>query len=106
MLLNVNGTIGGEQRRVGELSTYVIQQSVLPAVRTAVTWMWPLTERTHRDASGGFVDDALAEIVADGGRLDRALAVVERLSGSSGGGGTARRRCRSPWPSTPRSWRS
>ena len=48
--------------------------------------MWPLTERTHRNASGGFVDDALAEIVAEGGRLDRALAVVERLPGSSGSG--------------------
>jgi ABC-type transport system substrate-binding protein len=40
VLLNVNGTIGGEQRRVGELSTYVIEQSVLPDVRAGVGGMW------------------------------------------------------------------
>ena len=87
VLLNVNGTVDGDQRRVGELPTYVIQQSVLPAVPTTVTWLWPLAERTHRDASGAFVDDGLAESVADGGRLDRALSVVERLPGSSGSDG-------------------
>jgi hypothetical protein len=84
VLLNVNGSVDGEQRRVGELSSYVIQQSVLPAVRTTVTWLWPLTERSHRDASGRFVDDGLAEVVDEGGRLDRALSVVERLPGASG----------------------
>lgn len=89
VLLNVNGTVDGdEQRRVGELSTYVIAQSVRPAVRTTVAWMWPLAERTHRNASGAFVDDDLAGIVAEGGRLDRALAVIERLPGSSGGDGS------------------
>lgn len=89
VLLNVNGTIDGEPRRVGELSTYVIEQSVLPAVPTTVTWMWPLTERSHRNAAGGFVDDALAEIVSEGGRLDRALSVVERLPGGTDGGDAA-----------------
>ncbi|MGY1778123.1 DUF6049 family protein [Geodermatophilus sp. SYSU D00804] len=80
VLVNVNGTTdGGEPSRVGEVRTHVVQQSAPPAAATAVAWLWPLAERTHRDASGGFVDDGLAEAVADGGRLDRALAVVERL---------------------------
>ena len=87
VLLNVNGTIDGDQRRVGEVSTFIVEQSVLPAVRTTVAWMWPLTERPHRDASGDFLDDGLTAVVSDGGRLDRALSVIERLPGSSGGAG-------------------
>ncbi len=79
VLLNVNGTVDGDTRRVGELSTFVVQQPLLPSATTAVAWLWPLTERTHRDASGGFADDGLARSIADDGRLDRALAVVERL---------------------------
>jgi hypothetical protein len=85
VLLNVNGTVDGDQRRrVGELTTFVIQQSVLPPAPTTVAWLWPLVERTHRDASGDFVDDDLAAVVSDGGRLDRALSVVERLPDSPG----------------------
>ncbi|MGY1694174.1 DUF6049 family protein [Geodermatophilus sp. SYSU D00814] len=80
VLLNVNAT--GEdrtQRRVGEVTTSVIQQSAAPPAATAVAWLWPLVERTHRDASGDFVDDDLTALVSDGGRLDRALQVLERL---------------------------
>lgn len=83
VLLNVNGTVEGDTRRVGELSTFVIQQPLEPVARTAVAWLWPLTERTRRTASGSFADDGLAESVAEGGRLDRALGVVERLPSSS-----------------------
>ena len=78
VLLNVNGEVEGTERRVGELSTFVVRQPVAPA-RTRVAWLWPLTERTHRDAAGNFLDDQLARSIADGGRLDRALAVLERL---------------------------
>jgi hypothetical protein len=78
VLLNINGSIDGDVQRVGELSTFVVQQPLVPAARTAVAWLWPLTERTHRTASGGFADDELAESVAEGGRLYRALDVVER----------------------------
>ncbi|WP_040338872.1 DUF6049 family protein [Candidatus Blastococcus massiliensis] len=83
VLLNVNGTVDGDTRRVGELSTFVVQQPLLPTTRTAVAWLWPLTERTHRTASGNFADDGLVESVSAGGRLDRALGVVERLSSSA-----------------------
>jgi hypothetical protein len=93
VLLNVNGAVDdpageGEQRRVGELSTYVVQQPVEPRARTAVAWLWPLVEPSHRTPSGGFRDDALADSVESGGRLDRALAVIERLPGSGTTGGT------------------
>ncbi|WP_280659823.1 DUF6049 family protein [Geodermatophilus sp. DF01_2] len=80
VLLNLNGAgPDGERRRVGELSTFLVQPPVLPATPTSVAWLWPLVGHTHRDASGGFVDDELAEELAAGGRLDRALATVERL---------------------------
>ncbi|MBN1095443.1 hypothetical protein JKP76_04995 [Blastococcus sp. TML/C7B] len=79
VLLNVNGSVDGDVRRVGELSTFVVQQPLQPVARTAVAWLWPLTERTHRTASGRFADDDLAESVSPEGRLDRALSVVERL---------------------------
>jgi Family of unknown function (DUF6049) len=89
VLLNVNGTVdGAEERRVGELSTYVVQQPQQPAARTAVAWLWPLVEASHRTASGGFRDDGLAESVSAGGRLDGALAVVERLPGTVAPGAT------------------
>jgi Family of unknown function (DUF6049) len=80
VLLNLNG-VGqdGERRRVGELTTYLVQPAAQPATPVGVAWLWPLVERTHRDASGAFVDDGLTDAVAAGGRLDRALAAVERL---------------------------
>lgn len=83
VLLNVNGSIDGDARRVGELSTFVVQQPLQPTARTAVAWLWPITERTHRTASGRFADDDLTRSIADEGRLDRALGVIERLTGSS-----------------------
>ncbi|TFV85795.1 hypothetical protein E4P40_13830 [Blastococcus sp. CT_GayMR20] len=80
VLINVNGAVdGNDQRRVGELPTYVVQQQVLPPSRAAVAWLWPLVERTHREPSGRFADDDLTEVISEGGRLDRALTVVERL---------------------------
>ena len=89
VLVNVNGVVDGvEPRRVGELRTYVVQQPPVPAARTAVAWLWPLVEPSHRTASGGFRDDGLAESVGTGGRLDRALAVIERLPGSVTDDGT------------------
>jgi hypothetical protein len=79
-LVNVNGTpAGGTAERVGELSTYLVAQPTAPATRTSVAWLWPFTDRPHRDAGGAFTDDDLATEVAPNGRLDRALTVLERL---------------------------
>lgn len=88
VLLNVNGTIDGDQRRVGELPTFLVQQPAVPASRTAVGWLWPLAERTHRGPTGSFLDDDLTGSISPDGRLDRALAVIERLPGSSAPGST------------------
>ncbi|SDD36057.1 hypothetical protein SAMN05660690_4047 [Geodermatophilus telluris] len=83
LLLNLNATDpDGGQSRVGEVTTSVVQQTAPPASATSVAWLWPLVERTHRDAAGGFVDDGLAAAVSGDGRLDRALAVLERLPGA------------------------
>ncbi|GAB3352989.1 DUF6049 family protein [Modestobacter lapidis] len=79
-LINVNGTRdGGAAERVGELSTYLVAQPPAPVSRTTVAWLWPVTERPHRDATGAFTDDGLAEAIAPDGRLDRVLAVLEEL---------------------------
>jgi len=80
VLLNLNGA-GGDatRRRVGQLSTFVVQQPAVTPARTTVAWLWPITARTHRDAGGSFVDDDLTTLISRDGRLDRALTVIERL---------------------------
>ncbi|MDQ6937661.1 MAG: hypothetical protein M3140_08120, partial [Actinomycetota bacterium] len=46
-----------------------------------VSWVWPLIDRPHRRlAEAVFTDDELAASVASGGRLDRALRVVELVA--------------------------
>jgi hypothetical protein len=96
VLLNVNGTgADGARRRVGDVATYLVQQPAIPAGRTTVAWLWPIAERTHRTASGGFADDALATSISSGGRLDRALAVVEGLPKTTPAGGA------NPVPAVP-----
>ncbi|SDY23001.1 hypothetical protein SAMN05661080_02772 [Modestobacter sp. DSM 44400] len=79
-LVNVNGVrAGGATERVGELSTYLVAQPAAPTSRTTVAWLWPFTDRPHRDATGAFTDDDLAAEVAPDGRLDRVLSVLEEL---------------------------
>ncbi len=88
VLLNLNGAgADGGLRRVGEVATYVVQIGGPPAGPTGVAWLWPLVEPTHRDGTGRFVDDDLAGLVASGGRLDRALAAVERIPETAPPGG-------------------
>jgi hypothetical protein len=96
VLLNLNGTTTtDEQQRVGELATFVIQQPAVTPARTTVAWLWPLTERSHRNAAGTFVDDGLTQLIGPGGRLDRALTAIERLPATASPG-TAR-----PVPAVP-----
>jgi hypothetical protein len=79
-LVNVNGTSDtGLTQRVGEFATHLVVGSPEPQVRTSVAFLWPITDRPHRDATGTFADDDLTRSVADGGRLDRALATIEAL---------------------------
>lgn len=79
LLVNANGSRQGMVQRVAELSTYLVVQPPVPTSRTTVAWLWPLVDQPHRDATGAFLDDELAGVVASGGRLDRALAVLEQL---------------------------
>jgi hypothetical protein len=87
-LLNANGTVQGTEQRVGELGTYLLEPPGNATAHTTVAWLWPLVDRTHRDASGRFVDDDLAREVAVNGRLDRALAAIEQLPRTTPPGAT------------------
>jgi hypothetical protein len=85
LLLNLNGTSAdGTAERVGQLSTQLVVDQPAPSGRTTVAWLWPITDRPHRDATGAFTDDDLAGEVADGGRLDRAVEVLEQLPRTAG----------------------
>jgi hypothetical protein len=80
LLVNVNGTTDdGAVRRVGELSTFLVRRPAVPAERTTVSWLWPVVSDTSRSPTGGFADDQIARSVSTGGRLDRALTVLEGL---------------------------
>jgi hypothetical protein len=95
-LLNLNGSLpGGQQQRIGELSTFLVRQATVPTAHTTVAWLWPVTERTHLRPAGGFTDDALTTSISAGGRLDRVLGTLERLPRTLPPGGTE------PVPSLP-----
>lgn len=61
-------------------------QTYLPWLQKAprpvqVSWVWPLIDRPHRLADDKpFLDDGLAAAVSPGGRLYRALAVVQHVA--------------------------
>ncbi|HZE49752.1 MAG TPA: DUF6049 family protein [Jatrophihabitantaceae bacterium] len=60
-------------------------QTYLPAFKDAptplpVSWVWPLIDRPHQVDGTTFIDDDLAASVKPGGRLDRALQVVEGVA--------------------------
>ncbi len=89
VLVNVNATTEEDIReRVGELSTFLVRRPAVPDERTTVAWLWPIASDTSRSPTGGFADDELARSISPGGRLDRALTVVEGLP-SSGEDGSA-----------------
>ena len=106
VLVNVNGTVDGEQRRVGELSTFLVQQPGRPRRadhrRLAVAaGRAPAPRRLRRLPR------------RRPGRPDRPGAGSTGPSPSSSGcpapcpgGGRRCPRCRSRWPSTPRWSRS
>jgi uncharacterized protein DUF6049 len=72
---HVTGTDGVDQR-LGVTGSYLPSFYARPAP-LQVNWIWPLIERPHRlFGSAVFTDDFLAQDVV-GGRLDRALQVLE-----------------------------
>ncbi len=74
-------TTDGQDEVVADTRTYlpVFKEAVDPV---QVGWVWPLLDRPHRLTENSvFTDDALARSVSPGGRLDRALQVLEALPG-------------------------
>jgi hypothetical protein len=77
----------GVDQLLGAVATYLpafypagFHEQLLP---THVSWLWPLLDRPHRLASETeFTDDDLAAEVSSGGRLSRALQVVEQVGDS------------------------
>ncbi len=70
---------GGVDQRLGFVATYLPAFYQKPAP-DRVTWLWPLIDQPHRLLQDAvFTDDQLAGTVALGGRLDRALQVVEQV---------------------------
>jgi hypothetical protein len=63
-------------------------QTYIPAFKdkpkpVQVSWVWPLIDRPHRLVDGNtFIDDNLARSVSPGGRLYRALDVVQNVAPS------------------------
>jgi hypothetical protein len=69
----------GTPAQVGFAQTYLPSFLVAPKP-VQVSWVWPLIDRPHRTtADRVFVDDDLAASVKPGGRLDRALQVVQQV---------------------------
>ncbi len=67
----------GGSSQVGFAQTYLPSFTQKPQP-VQVGWLWPLIDRPHRTVdSTVFTDDDLAASVSAGGRLDRALRVVE-----------------------------
>jgi len=66
---------------IGRTQILVPSFSQIHPKPVAVSWIWPLIEPPHRSASETvFNDDKLAQSVSSGGRLDRALRVVEGVT--------------------------
>ncbi|MDR1999694.1 MAG: DUF6049 family protein [Frankiaceae bacterium] len=76
--LVVEGDSGSGFAEVGRAAILIPSFLEAPTARATLSWVWPLIDQPHRiGGSSVFVDDELAVSVSDGGRLDRALQVVE-----------------------------
>ncbi len=73
---------GASHREVGWTQTYL---PYVPEGDSAQTgWVWPLIDAPHRGLDPDvFTDDALSAEVAPGGRLDKALSVVEQVGATA-----------------------
>jgi hypothetical protein len=83
--LTATVTKTGVSTVIASTQTYLPAYDDFPGAPTPIQvgWLWPLLDRPHRlTSSSVFIDDDLAAEVAPGGRLDRALAVLEQLGGS------------------------
>lgn len=71
----------GSPVTLGTAQTYIPSFKITQPTKLQVGWVWPLLDVPHRlTSSTVFIDDTLAAEVAPGGRLDRALTVLEYVS--------------------------
>lgn len=83
ILLNVQGQMGGQEGRVGQ-AAFTLPRMATPTAPLSVAWVLPLIDRPHTTATPGlFRDDALADQIADGGRLDLILKAAEEFGGAA-----------------------
>jgi hypothetical protein len=81
LFFSAHTTVDGVDQRLGVVGTYLPIFSAKPPW-IHVSWVWPLLDRPHRVLDPTlFTDDQLAAELAVGGRLDRALQVVEDVGG-------------------------
>jgi len=74
----VQATADGTTQTLGGTTTYLPSFYPKRMQPVGVSWVWPLIDRPHRLAQDNvFTDDDLTDSVALGGRLSRALTVVE-----------------------------
>lgn len=72
---------GGHPVLLGTTQTFIPSFSRTTVAKLQVGWVWPLLDVPHRlTSSNVFLDDNLAGEIAPGGRLDRALAVLEAVA--------------------------
>ena len=81
----INFTVFAATEQDGDTTQVGFGQTYLPAFKDAptplpVSWVWPLIDRPHQVDGNTFIDDDLAASVKPGGRLDRALQVVEGVA--------------------------
>ena len=75
---------GGTEVTLATAQTYVPSFDSNVVSKVQVAWVWPLLDRPHRlTSSTEFSDDNLTQEISPGGRLDRALAVVEAVTANS-----------------------
>lgn len=86
LLVTAADEAGGENTTVARTQTYLPSLTEAIATKADVGWLWPLLDRPHRLSTGSvFSDDDLAASVASGGRLDRALQVVQSVDATAAG---------------------
>lgn len=80
LYFSVSATGATGKRQVVATATTFVPSFFQHPVPVSVVWLWPLLDRPHRAISDiDFLDNDLAGEVAPGGRLDRALRVLNDL---------------------------
>lgn len=84
ILLNLQGSIGGQEGRVGQAAFTMPRTGTTATTPLSVSWVLPLIDRPHRsDEQQVFTDDELVNLIEDGGRLENILTVAEKYAATA-----------------------